>query len=73
MSKLEDRPAQLYGYDPKLALRVSLQKWLSTFYVTTHPDGGKPPPAKLALAPTPIDEPIIPGVEAPLDPVVNSK
>lgn len=73
MSKLDECSSELCGYDPKLALRVSLHKWLPTFYVPTQPDGGKPPPPKLALAPTPIDEPVILGAETTIDPVVNSE
>lgn len=40
------------GYDPKLSHRLAIEAWLPTFYIPTQPDGGRPPPPKLALAPT---------------------
>lgn len=69
LSKLEDSSLILAGYDARLAHRVALAAWLPTFYIQTQPDGGRPPPPKLALAPTE-DTPIVEAVNAP---ILNSK
>ena len=55
----------LAGYDARLAHKLALRAWLPTFYIHTQPDGGRPPPPKLALAPTD-DTPVVEAVNAPI-------
>lgn len=53
-------------YDLRLSHRHALEGWLKTFYNHTQPDGGRPPPPKLALAPTDDDIPVVEAINAPL-------
>lgn len=65
---LEDKRLVTSDYEQRLAHRLAIKAWIPTFYVNTQPDGGRPPPAKLALAPTDGT----PGVEAINSPILNS-
>lgn len=69
LSKLEDNSVVIPGYDLMVAHKLAIKAWLPTFYTPTQPDGGRPPPPKLALAPTD-DTPI---VDAIITPILNSK
>ena len=48
---LDENTLIMSGYEPRLSHRLALKAWLPTFYISTQPDGGRPPPPKLALAP----------------------
>lgn len=70
LSKVEDSRLVLSGYDAKIAHKLALTAWLPTFYTHTQHDGGRPPPPKLALAPTD-DTPA--AIEALNAPILSSK
>ncbi|XP_067937345.1 protein O-GlcNAcase-like isoform X2 [Watersipora subatra] len=62
---LEEASSMVTGYEPRLIHRLAIKEWLPTFYVSTQPDGGRPPPPKLALAPTDVT-PVVDAINSPI-------